>query len=120
MLESCMLNAVPVFLSQVLCSLSCVLLHECIPLNVSWIKTAKCHLSAWVKSVIPVLLRPVQVTSKLTFVGDGALSQPTKAMDLFLFFLPPPPPALQIIPYIMYGLTVAVWFTCEMLSGSCV
>lgn len=34
-----------------------VLLHECIPLNVSWIKTAKCHLSAWVKSVIPVLFR---------------------------------------------------------------
>lgn len=37
--------------------------------------------------------RAVQVTSKLTFVGNGALSQPTKAMDLFPFF-PPPPPAL--------------------------
>lgn len=60
----------------------------------------------------------VQVTSKLTFVGNGALSQPTKAKDLFPFSSPPP--ALQIIAYIMYGLIVAVWFTCEMLSGSCV
>lgn len=62
----------------------------------------------------------VQVTSKLTFVGNGALSQPTMAMDLFPFFFPPPLPALQIIAYIMYGLIVAGWFTCEMLSGSCV
>lgn len=34
----------------------------------------------------------VQVTSKLTFVGNGAFSQPTNAMDLFLFFFPPTPP----------------------------
>lgn len=63
----------------------------------------------------------VQVTSKLTFVGNGAFSQPTNAMDLFLFFFfPPLPPALQIIAYIMYGLIVAVWFTWELFSGSLV
>lgn len=60
----------------------------------------------------------IQVTSKLPFVGNGAFSQPTNAMDLFLFFFPPLLPALQIIAYIMYGLIVAVWFTCELLSGS--
>lgn len=62
----------------------------------------------------------VQVTSKLTFAGNGAFSQPTNAMDLFLFFFPPLPPALQIIAYIMYGLIVAVWFTWELFSGNLV
>lgn len=56
----------------------------------------------------------VQVPSKLTFIylEMGPLAILLMLGICYLFFFP------QIITYVTYGLIVAVWFTCKLLSRS--